>query len=156
MINIPEKEIMDIPVFLKVSPDIEDSSVEKISEIIINQKISGVILTNTSNVNRSLLKSSDKHQVGGLSGKPIRKLSTELIKKFYKKLKGKAYIIGVGGVDSGKSAFEKIVAGANAVQLYTGMIYKGPGIIKEINKELIQILKAEGVKSIKDVVGKGV
>ena len=155
-ISLPEKEIVDMPVFLKVSPDIEDSSIEKISEIIINQKISGVILTNTSNVNRSLLKSSDKHQVGGLSGKPIRKLSTELIKKFYKKLKGKAYIIGVGGVDSGKSAFEKIVAGANVVQLYTGMIYKGPGIIKEIKKELIQILKAEGVKSIKDVVGKGV
>jgi len=155
-IGLPEKQIVDMPIFLKVSPDIEDSSVEKISEIIINQKISGVILTNTSNVNRSLLKSSDKHQVGGLSGKPIRKLSTELIKKFYKKLKGKAYIIGVGGVDSGKSAFEKIVAGANAVQLYTGMIYKGPGIIKEIKKELIQILKAEGVKSIKDVVGKGV
>ena len=145
-----------MPVFLKVSPDIEDSSVEKISKIIINQKISGVILTNTSNVNRSLLKSSDKHQVGGLSGKPIRKLSTELIKKFYKKLKGKAYIIGVGGVDSGKSAFEKIVAGANAVQLYTGMIYKGPGIVKEIKKELIQILKAEGMKNIQEAVGKDI
>ena len=155
-IGLPGKEIIDIPVFLKLSPDIKDSSVEKISEIIINQKISGVILTNTSNINRSSLKSSNKNQVGGLSGKPIRELSTRLIKKFYKELKGKAYIIGVGGVDSGKSAFEKIVAGANAVQLYTGMIYKGPGIVKEIKKELIQILKAEGVKSIKDVVGKGV
>jgi len=154
-IDFPEKEIVDMPIFLKVSPDIEDSSVEKISEIIINQNISGVILTNTSNVNRSLLKSSNKHQVGGLSGKPIRDLSTGLIKQFYKKLKGKAYIIGVGGVDSGKSAFEKIAAGANAVQLYTGMIYKGPGIVKEIKKELIQILKTEGIKNIKDAVGKG-
>ena len=139
-----------------MSPDIKDSSVEKISEIIINQKISGVILTNTSNINRSSLKSSNKNQVGGLSGKPIRKLSTELIKKFYKKLKGKAYIIGVGGVDSGKSAFEKIAAGANAVQLYTGMIYKGPGIVKEIKKELIQILKKEEIKNIKEAVGKDV
>ena len=151
-----KKEIVDLPVFLKISPDIDDSSVEKISEIIINQKINGVILTNTSNVNRSLLKSSDKHQIGGLSGKPIRELSTGLIKKFYKKLKGKAYIIGVGGVDSGKSAFEKIAAGANTVQLYTGMIYKGPGIVKEIKKELIQILKAEGMKNIQEVVGKGI
>ena len=156
MINVPEKEIMDIPVFLKVSPDIEDSSVEKISQIIINQNISGIILTNTSNANRSLLKSSNKHQVGGLSGKPIRELSTGLIKKFYKKLKGKAYIIGVGGVDSGKSAFEKIAAGANAVQLYTGMIYKGPGIVKAIKKELIEILETEGIKNIKDAVGKDV
>ena len=156
LLKIPEKETRDIPVFLKVSPDIEDSSIEKISEIIINQKINGVILTNTSNVNRSSLKSSNKHQVGGLSGKPIRELSTRLIKKFYKELKGKAYIIGVGGVDSGKSAFEKITAGANAVQLYTGMIYKGPGIVKEIKKELIQILKEEGIKNIKEAVGKDV
>ena len=155
-INKFKKEIADLAVFLKVSPDIEDSSVEKISEIIINQKISGVILTNTSNVNRSSLKSSNKHQVGGLSGKPIRELSTGLIKKFYKKLKGKAYIIGVGGVDSGKSAFEKIAAGANAVQLYTGMIYKGPGIVKEIKKELIQIIKSEGMKNIKEAVGKDI
>ena len=133
-IGLPGKEIIDIPVFLKLSPDIKDSSVEKISEIIINQKISGVILTNTSNINRSSLKSSNKNQVGGLSGKPIRELSTELIKKFYKKLKGNAYIIGVGGVDCGKSAFEKIAAGANVVKLYTGMIYKGPGIVKEIKR----------------------
>jgi len=155
-IGLPGKEIIDIPVFLKLSPDIEDFSVEKISEIIINQKITGVILTNTSNVNRPSLKSSNKHQVGGLSGKPIRELSTGLIKKFYKKLKGKAYIIGVGGVDSGKSAFEKIAAGANAVQLYTGMIYKGPGIVKEIKKELIQIIKSEGMKNIKEAVGKDI
>ena len=155
-IGLPGKEIIDIPVFLKLSPDIKDSSVEKISEIIINQKISGVILTNTSNINRSSLKSSNKHQAGGLSGKPIKELSTELIKKFYKKLKGKAYIIGVGGVDSGKSAFEKIAAGANVVQLYTGMIYKGPGIVKAIKKELIEILETEGIKNIKDAVGKDV
>ena len=155
-IGLPGKEIIDIPVFLKLSPDIKDSSVEKISEIVINQKISGVILTNTSNINRSSLKSSNKDQAGGLSGKPIRELSTRLIKKFYKELKGKAYIIGVGGVDSGKSAFEKIVAGANAVQVYTGMIYKGPGIVKEIKKELIQILKEEGIKNIKEAVGKDV
>ena len=155
-IGLPGKEIIDIPVLLKLSPDIKDSSVEKISEIIINQKISGVILTNTSNINRSSLKSSNKNQVGGLSGKPIRELSTRLIKKFYKELKGKAYIIGVGGVDSGKSAFEKITAGANAVQLYTGMIYKGPGIVKAIKKELIEILETEGIKNIKDAVGKDV
>ena len=143
-----------MPVFLKVSPDIKDSSIEKISEIIINQKVSGIILTNTSNANRASLKSFHKNQVGGLSGRPIKELSTELIKKFYKKLNGKAYIIGVGGVDSGKSAFEKITAGANAVQLYTGMVYKGPGIVKEIKKELIEILKAKDIKNIKDAIGK--
>ena len=88
-----------------------------------------------------------------MSGKPLRDLSTELIKKFYVQLKGKIPIIGVGGVDSGKSAFEKLAAGASAIQLYTGMIYKGPTIVKEIKKELIDEMKEKGFKSIKEVVG---
>ena len=76
-----------------------------------------------------------------------------MIKKFYKETKGKIQIIGVGGVDSGKAAFEKISAGANAVQLYTGMVYKGPGIVKEMKKELISILKKENIKNISSAVG---
>ena len=80
-------------------------------------------------------------------------MSTNLIKNFIKKQKGKIQIIGVGGVDSGKSAFEKISAGANAVQLYTGMVYKGPGIVKEMKKELISILKKENLRNISEAVG---
>ncbi len=153
-INKLKKEFGSLmPIFVKVSPDIKDSSVEKISEIIITQKVQGAILTNTTSINREILKSSNKNQSGGLSGKPIRDLSNKMISKFYKKLNGKALIIGVGGVDSGKSAFEKIAAGANAVQLYTGMIYKGPGIIKEIKKDLIEILKNEKIKNISEAVG---
>ena len=79
-----------------------------------------------------------------------------MIKNFYKQLHGKIPIIGVGGVNSGKSAYEKIIAGASLLQLYTGFVYRGPAAAKDIKKELIQILKAEGVKNIKDVVGKGV
>ena len=79
-----------------------------------------------------------------------------MIKKFYKELNGKIPIIGVGGVNSGKSAYEKILAGASLLQLYTSFIYKGPAAAKNIKKELIQILKAEGVESIKDIIGKGV
>ena len=75
-----------------------------------------------------------------------------MIKKFYKELNKKIPIIGVGGIVSGKSAFEKIAAGASAVQLYTGMIYKGPGIVKEIKKELISILKKDKIKNISDAV----
>ena len=84
-----------------------------------------------------------KSELGGLSGQPLKDISTNLIKKFYKETKGKIKIIGVGGVDSGQSAFEKISAGANAIQLYTGMVYKGPGIVKNIKKELISILQLE-------------
>ena len=154
-INKQKKELQsnNIPIFLKVSPDIKDYSIEKISEVIINQNIEGLILTNTTNLSRSSLKSSNKNQVGGLSGKPLTELSNKIIKKFYKKLRGKTFIIGVGGVDSGQSAFEKISAGANAVQLYTGMIYKGPGIAKEIKKDLINILRKEKIKNIEEAVG---
>jgi len=79
-----------------------------------------------------------------------------MIRNFSKELKGKIPIIGVGGVNSGKSAYEKIIAGASLLQLYTSFVYKGPSAAKDIKKELIQILKAEGIKNIKDAVGKGI
>jgi len=79
-----------------------------------------------------------------------------MIKKFYKELQGKIPIIGVGGVNSGKSAYEKIIAGASLLQLYTGFVYRGPSVAKDIKKELIQILKAEGIKNIKNAVGAGI
>ena len=79
-----------------------------------------------------------------------------MIKKFYKQLNGKIPIIGVGGVNSGKTAYEKIIAGASLLQLYTGFVYKGPLAAKDIKKELIQILKSEGINNIKEAVGKDV
>ena len=79
-----------------------------------------------------------------------------MIKKFYKQLNGKIPIIGAGGINSGKSAYEKIIAGASLLQLYTSFIYRGPSAAKDIKKELIQILKAEGINNIKDAVGKGI
>ena len=141
------------PVVIKLSPDINDSEISKIIELIIKFKIDGIIVSNTTDRNRENLIDKQKIETGGLSGQPIRELSTNLIKKFYKETKGKIEIIGVGGIDSGRSAFEKICAGANAVQLYTGMVYKGPGIVKEIKKELISILKKENLKNIGEAVG---
>ena len=94
------------------------------------------------------------HQKGGLSGKPIEKKSTELISKFYKILKGRIKIIGVGGVDSGKSAYEKFLAGANYVQLYTGMVFRGPNIVHIIKKELSELLLKDGVKNYAEIIGK--
>ena len=122
-------------------------------KLILEYKIDGVILTNTSNKNRDNLKDPNSKENGGLSGKPIRDLSTEFVKKFYRNLNGKIPIIGVGGVDSGESAFEKIAAGASAVQLYTGLIYKGPNIVKVIKKDLIKILNNKGFKNISEAVG---
>ena len=122
-------------------------------ELIIKHKIDGIIVSNTTETNRESLSDLKKNEKGGLSGQPLRNLSTDLIKKFYKDTKGKTQIIGVGGIDSGQSAFEKICAGANAVQLYTGMVYKGPGVVREMKKEFISILKKENLKNINEAVG---
>ena len=141
------------PIFIKISPDIEEKDISSINELIIKNNIEGIIISNTSDSNRENLIDSKKNEKGGLSGQPIKNLSTSMIKKFYKENKGKISIIGVGGVDSGLSAFEKICAGASAVQLYTGMVYKGPSIVNEIKKSLIEILKKEKIKNITDAVG---
>ena len=144
---------IDKPLTIKLSPDIDEKEISNIVEIIKKYNINGVIISNTTNQNREKLLDSKKDEVGGLSGQPIKNISTNLIKKFYKELNGKITIIGVGGVDSGKSAFEKITAGADVVQLYTGMVYRGPGVVKEIKKELISILKNNKIKNISDAIG---
>ncbi len=138
---------------LKISPDLNEKNIDEVISLILDYKINGVILTNTTDSNRESLLSDNKAEIGGLSGKPLRDLSTKLIKRFYKDLRGKVPIIGVGGVDSGKSAFEKISAGASALQLYTGMIYGGPLIVKKIKKDLIKIIKEQGFKNIKEAIG---
>ena len=147
-----EKKI-NKPLVVKLSPDIKDEDISSIVEIINKYNIDGIIISNTTDKNRDNLLDIGKNEVGGLSGQPIKNISTNLIKKFYKETNKKIKIIGVGGVDSGDSAFEKITAGADLVQLYTGMVYKGPGVIKEIKKELISILKNEKIKSISEAVG---
>ncbi len=151
--EIKKDKKINQPIILKLSPDINDSKISPIIELIQKYKINGIIISNTTDQNREKLIDSKKLEKGGLSGKPLRKISTKLIKKFYKETKGKIQIIGVGGIDSGESAFEKISAGATAVQLYTGMVYKGPGIVKNIKTDLISILKKHNFKNIKNVVG---
>ena len=151
--KIKKNKKIHCPIALKISPDIKDKEISNINEIISKFKIDGIILTNTTNQHREHLSDIRKNEIGGLSGLPLQKLSLKLIKIFYKSNKGKVPIIGIGGIDSGQSAFEKIAAGATAVQLYTGMVYKGPGVVRNIKKELIEILKKEKIKNIKKVVG---
>jgi dihydroorotate dehydrogenase len=152
--KIKNERKKNIPILLKISPDINDSRVSEVVAIALENDVSGLILTNTTNVNRSNLVSDSKNEQGGLSGEPLQEISTKLIKKFYKHLKGKIPIIGVGGVNSGKSAYEKIIAGASLLQLYTGFVYKGPSIVKNIKEELIEILKNKGFKNINEAIGK--
>ncbi len=141
------------PIVVKISPDIETKNISKILELIFEYKIEGIIVSNTTDSKRENLHDEQKAEKGGLSGQPLKNLSTSLIKKFYKETKNKIQIIGVGGVDSGQAAFDKISAGANAIQLYTGMVYKGPGVVKEMKKELISIIKKERIKNISQAIG---
>ena len=143
-----------IPIAVKVSPDISNDDISRISEVLLSNQIEVIIVSNTSDSTRDSLNNIQKHQKGGLSGKPIKEKSTKLINKFYKLLNGRVKIIGVGGVDSGKSAYEKFLAGANYVQLYTGLVFKGPNIVNMIKKELKELLKKDGVKNFTEIIGK--
>ena len=117
--------------------------------------IRGIIISNTTDKNRENLTGKHKSETGGLSGEPLNKISNNLIRKFYKEIKGKIEIIGVGGINSGMTAYEKLKSGANLLQLYTGMVYEGPGIVKKIKTELIDILEKEKIKNVSEIVGTG-
>ena len=143
-----------IPIVVKISPDISDKQIELVSKILLDHKVSAVIISNTTSGNREKLNNILKHQKGGLSGKPLEKEANKLISKFYKLLKNKIEIIGVGGVDSGESAHRKFLAGASYIQLYTGMVFQGPNIVGKIKKELKEILKADGIKNFREIIGK--
>ena len=143
-----------VPIVVKVSPDVDDKEIHKVSEVLLNNHIEAIIISNTSDSTRDRLKNIQGHQKGGLSGKPIEDKSTKLINKFYKILNGRIKIIGVGGVDSGKSAYNKFLAGANCIQLYTGMVFRGPNIVNMIKKELKELLLKDGVKNFSEIVGK--
>ena len=155
MINEKKKDLKtSIPIVVKVSPDISDQDISKISDVLLDNNIEAVIISNTSDSTRDGLSNILKHQKGGLSGKPIEEKSTNLIDKFYNILKGRIKIIGVGGVDSGISAYKKFLAGADYVQLYTGMVYRGPNIVGIIKKELKELLLNDGVKNFTEIIGK--
>ncbi len=138
---------------VKISPDLKSNDLDTIGNILLQNKVEIIIISNTSDGTRDNLKNINKLEKGGLSGKPIEKKSNLIIKEFYKIFNNKIKIIGVGGVDSGKSAFEKFISGASYIQLYTGMVYQGPNVVNKISKELNDILSADGVKNIEEIVG---
>ena len=135
------KKRLNKPILLKISPDLNNSDVLSIVDLIQELKIDGIITTNTT-LSREKLKSDNKlkSQKGGLSGAPLRKRSTEVIRLIHKYSKGNVPIIGVGGIMSADDALEKLNAGASLIQVYTGFIYNGPSFIYKINREIIKSL----------------
>lgn len=140
--NRNSKKAKPKPILLKIAPDLTDEQLLDIIEIIKETKIAGVIATNTT-LSREHLKSENKIESGGLSGKPLTKRSTEVIKFLFEKSGNAFPIIGVGGIHTAEDAIEKLEAGASLVQLYTGFIYEGPDLIREINQQILEKLESK-------------
>ena len=146
----------NLPVLLKVAPDLTDKDKEDIVSVISQKgtQVDGLIVSNTTITRPESLKSGEvKSETGGLSGRPLVELSTKTVSDFYTLTNGAVPIIGVGGIFTGADAMEKIKAGASLVQVYSGMVYKGFPIAKSIKKEMAQELDKIGAESLRDAVG---
>ena len=141
---------------LKIAPDLSEAELEAIIEAALRTEVAGIIATNTT-VSRDNLRASPAEVracgAGGLSGAPLRSRSNEVISLIHRLTRGQLPIIGVGGVFTAADAWEKICSGASLVQLYTGFIYEGPNVAKQINQGLADILRREGFKSLDDAIG---
>ncbi|HEY0546204.1 MAG TPA: quinone-dependent dihydroorotate dehydrogenase [Pyrinomonadaceae bacterium] len=145
-----------VPLLVKIAPDLSMPELEAIADVALRANLSGIIATNTT-TSRAGLRTSESVVTacgaGGLSGAPLRSRSNEIISNIYRLTKGKLPIIGVGGVFTAADAWEKICAGASLVQLYTGFIYQGWGVVKEINEGLQEILSREKISSLDEAIG---
>ncbi len=147
------------PLLLKIAPDLTEGEIESIVQIALRHNVSGIIATNTTVSREDLLSSGSRIAAcgeGGLSGAPLRKRSNEVISQIYRLTNGDLPIIGVGGIFTAADAWKKICAGASLVQLYTGFIYEGPGVARNINEGLRQIVSREGFVSLDEAVGSAV
>ncbi len=140
------------PVFVKIAPDMEFSQVDDIIEVVESEKVTGVVATNATVFLREKLVSGT-NEPGGLSGKPLKRKATSFIRHIYQATRGRLPVIGVGGIFNAEDAYEKIKAGAAAVEIYTGFIYEGPGVVKRINRGLLRLTERDGFKNISEAVG---
>jgi dihydroorotate dehydrogenase len=140
------------PVFLKVAPDLQPADIDDIVEVASARGVAALIVSNTT-IGRPALKSRYSGESGGLSGEPLRDLAQQRLVDFRKASGGQMPLIGVGGIASAQDAYARIRAGASLVQIYSAMVYEGPGLAARINKGLARLLKADGFQSIADAVG---
>lgn len=141
------------PLLVKIAPDLSEADCRDIAEVVLEAGIDGLIATNTTVARPDTLTDANKAEMGGLSGRPLMAPSTAVLSRMYTLLGGRLPIIGVGGVDSGRDAYAKIRAGASLVQLYTGLVYGGPGLVGRVNRELAALLRADGFSSVSEAVG---
>ncbi len=150
-----EKSEKRPPLLLKIAPDLIDEELEDIAEVVLASAIDGVIVSNTT-IARPPLKSSHKEEAGGLSGEPLFVPATRMLARFYQATGGKIPLVGVGGINSTETAWEKFRAGASLIQLYTGLVFEGPGLPARIKQGLATRLRLEKHSSITEITGSGV
>ncbi|GGG15311.1 quinone-dependent dihydroorotate dehydrogenase [Paenibacillus abyssi] len=140
------------PMLVKIAPDMTDEQLEFTVDTIMNSGASGIIATNTT-IKRDGLTEKHAAEAGGLSGKPLKDRSTEVIRSIYRQTWGKLPIIGSGGIFNADDAYDKIRAGASLVEVYTALIYRGPGLLREMNAGLLERLRRDGYRHLSDAVG---
>ena len=141
-----------VPIALKIAPDLDDTQVAAIARLVLEHKFDAVIATNTTITRPGLGDEPLSRQSGGLSGRPLKELSTEVIRKLHGHLRGNVPIIGVGGIESAEDAWDKLVAGADLIQIYTAMIYEGPCVVQAIVRGLAERMEAAGKKTLAEAV----
>ncbi|NNL74142.1 MAG: dihydroorotate dehydrogenase (quinone), partial [Silicimonas sp.] len=145
----------NVPVFLKIAPDLTDAEIAEIAQVALAAGVDGIVATNTT-LSREGLVSRQKSQKGGLSGRPLFVPSTRVLARLYRETGGEMTLIGVGGISSAADAYTKIKAGASAMQLYTAMVYQGISLAARIARGLEEMLVNDGHKALADAVGTGV
>ena len=140
------------PIFLKVAPDLERVQVDSIARIAIERKVDALIVANTT-ISRPSLKSAHRGEAGGLSGAPLKRLALERLRDFRGATGGALPLIAAGGIENGVDAFDRIRAGASLVQIYTALVYQGPGLARDINRELRRLLALNGFARLTDAIG---
>lgn len=143
-----------VPMFLKVAPDLEDDEVEAIVETVLANGLAGIIVSNTT-ITRPSLRSAHAGETGGLSGAPLKGLAQTMMGRFHAVAAGRTALIGAGGIASGADAYARIRAGAQAVQLYSALVFGGPGLVVRIQRDLVARLRADGFGAVAEAVGAG-
>ncbi|MBA4791577.1 MAG: dihydroorotate dehydrogenase (quinone), partial [Rhizobiales bacterium] len=141
------------PLLVKIAPDLDDAALEDVGAVALATGVDGIILGNTTISRPAGLRSLHKDEAGGLSGRPLFALSTERLKALARLIDGRLPLIGCGGVASGADAYAKVRAGAQLVQVYSALVFHGPGLVREIKRDLAARLKADGFRSITEAVG---
>ncbi len=149
----PLHERLKTPLLVKIAPDLAQEDIADVAALALQFRLDGIVATNTTIARPDTLRSLNRSETGGLSGAPLFEMSTAVLKQLYRHVGGRLPLIGVGGISSGAQAYAKIRAGASAVQLYSALVYEGPGLVARIKAELASLLKRDGLRNVAEAVG---